>query len=177
MNKRIINLVKEIVKDASQNKNVIAITLEMADSFYGYYLRLHFKDENEETDLGTYRLEGLSNEDIETHLELDKIITDAGFELNRELDVYFKKSASLLDKITFVINNYGFKENIESIDEIPEELQKLPIIEEREDDEKLDRLYDADAKYILFWQTYYYPVPNARHIWGSGYIIIPKKYL
>jgi len=180
MENRIVKVVEEAIKEA--DKSVIAIELDMADSFKGYYLRLYSRDfdENGENEVSVYRLEGLSNEDLETHEAIDEIITNAGFELNTELNVYLRKDASLIDKISFIINNFGYLDDIESIDEEKvneEEIEKLPRIEEQDDDEGLDILYDAGDKYILHWTTYYYPVPGVKHGFASGYIIIPKKYL
>jgi len=179
MENRIVELVERIVKET---KDIIAIELDMADSFKGYYLRLYSKDFDEqgENELGVYRLEGLSNEDLETHEAIDEIITNAGFELNTELNMYLRKDASLIDKISFIINNFGYLDDIESIDEEKvneEEIEKLPKVEERDDEEGLDIVYDAGDKYILHWTTYYYPVPGVRHGVASGYIVIPKKYL
>jgi len=179
MENRIIKAVEEIVKET--DKSVIAIELDMADSFKGYYLRLYSKDFDEqgENELGVYRLEGLGNEDLETHEKIDEIITNAGFELNTELNMYIRKDASLLDKIDFIINNFQ-RDDIESVDEDEmdeEAIKKLPKVAERDDDEGLDIVYDAGDKYILYWKTYYYPVPGVKHGFASGYIVIPKKYL
>ena len=179
MENRIIKAVEEIVKEAKENKSIVAIEIDMADSFKGYYLRLHAKDFDEqgENEVSVYRLEGLSNEDIETHEKIDEIITNAGFELNTELNMYLRKDASVLDKIDFIINNFQ-RDDIESVDEInEEEIEKLPKVAERDDDEGLDIVYDAGDKYILYWKTYYYPVPGVKHGFASGYIVIPKKYL
>ena len=178
MENRIIKAVEEIVKET---KDIIAIELDMADSFKGYYLRLYSKDFDEqgENELGVYRLEGLGNEDLETHEKIDEIITNAGFELNTELNMYIRKDASLLDKIDFIINNFQ-REDIESVDEEEvneEEIEKLPKVAEQDNDEGLDIVYDAGDKYILHWTTYYYPVPGVKHGFASGYIVIPKKYL
>jgi len=179
MENRIIKAVEEIVKET--DKSVIAIEIDMADSFFGYYLRLYSKDFDEqgENELGVYRLEGLGNEDLETHEKIDEIITNAGFELNTELNMYIRKDASLLDKIDFIINNFQ-RDDIESVDEDEmdeEAIKKLPKVAERDDDEGLDIVYDAGDKYILYWKTYYYPVPGVKHGFASGYIVIPKKYL
>jgi len=179
MNRKILEIVEEAIKEASQNPNIIAIEVIEADSFAGYYLRLYSK-EPDEYEAGVYRLEGLSDSDIEIHDEIDEMIKKAGFEWNHELYIFIRKNASLLDKINFIINNYGFKEGIQSIDKMPEELQKkqiIEIVEEKEDNKGKDIVYDVGDKYILEWQTYYYPVPNAKHVFQSGYIIIPKKYL
>jgi hypothetical protein len=180
MENRIVELVERIVKEA--DKSVIAIELDMADSFKGYYLRLYSKDFDEqgENELGVYRLEGLGNEDLETHEKIDEIITNAGFELDPKLNVYLRKDASLIDKISFIINNFGYLDDIESIDEEEinkEEIEKLPKVAEQDNDEGLDIVYDAGDKYILYWKTYYYPVPGVKHGVASGYIVIPKKYL
>jgi len=178
MENRIVELVERIVKET---KDIIAIELDMADSFKGYYLRLYSKDFDEqgENEVSVYRLEGLSNEDLETHEAIDEIITNAGFELNPELNMYLRKDASVLDKIDFIINNFQ-RDDIESVDEDEmdeEAIKKLPKVAERDDDEGLDIVYDAGDKYILHWKTYYYPVPGVRHGVASGYIVIPKKYL
>jgi|GEM_PF-6465495 len=178
MENRIIKAVEEIVKET---KDIIAIEIDMADSFFGYYLRLYSKDFDEqgENEVSVYRLEGLSNEDLETHEAIDEIITNAGFELNPELNMYLRKDASVLDKIDFIINNFQ-RDDIESVDEDEmdeEAIKKLPKVAERDDDEGLDIVYDAGDKYILYWKTYYYPVPGVKHGVASGYIVIPKKYL
>jgi len=178
MENRIVELVERIVKET---KDIIAIELDMADSFKGYYLRLYSKDFDEqgENEVSVYRLEGLSNEDLETHEAIDEIITNAGFELNPELNMYLRKDASVLDKIDFIINNFQ-RDDIESVDEDEmdeEAIKKLPKVAERDDEEGLDIVYDAGDKYILHWTTYYYPVPGVRHGVASGYIVIPKKYL
>jgi len=175
MENRIIKIVEEIVKEALKDENVIAIEIDMADSFFGYYLRLFDKNGNEPY---RYRLEGLSNEDLETHEIVHEVIEKAGFILNPELNMYLRKDASLLDKISFILN-FQY-DDIESVDEEEideEEIEKLPVIAKNDNDEGLDIVYDAGDKYILYWKTYYYPVPNVKHGFASGYIVIPKKYL
>ena len=168
MENRIIKIVEEIVKEALKDENVIAIEIDMAD------LRLFDKNGNYEP----YRLEGLSNEDLEAHEIVYEVIEKAGFILNPELNMYLRKDASLLDKISFILN-FQY-DDIESVDEEEideEEIEKLPVIAKNDNDEGLDIVYDAGDKYILYWKTYYYPVPNVKHGFASGYIVIPKKYL